>query len=55
MSTTNSNDDVVSHAINAAEANAEDGQSKQQVEELSSLLQSSTSNASEIEDTSSQE
>ena len=35
MSTTNSNDDVVSHAINAAEANAEDSQSQQQVEELS--------------------
>jgi ribosomal protein L22 len=55
MSTTNSNDDVVSHAINAAEANAEDSQSKQQVEELSSMLQSATTNASENEETSSQE
>jgi hypothetical protein len=55
VSTTNSSDDVVSHAINAAEANAEDSQSKQQVEELSSLLQSSTSNASDNEETSSQE
>lgn len=45
--------DVVNHAINAAEANAEDSQAKQQVEELSSLLQSSTANAND--DTSSQE
>ncbi|WP_157276663.1 hypothetical protein [Paenibacillus sp. Soil766] len=52
MSTTNSNDDVVSHAINAAEANAQDSQSKQQVEELSSLLQSATTNASDEENTS---
>lgn len=52
MSTTNSNDDVVSHAINAAEANAEDSQSKQQVDELSSLLQSATTNASDEENTS---
>lgn len=52
MSTTNS-DDVVSHAINAAESNAEDSKAKQQVEELSSLLQSSTTNSSVNEDTSS--
>ncbi|MNG12366.1 hypothetical protein D3C84_959760 [compost metagenome] len=54
MSTTNSNDNVVSHAINAAEACAEDSQSKQQVEQLSSLLQSSAVNASD-EETSAQE
>lgn len=54
MSTTNSND-AVSHGINAAEANAEDSESKQKVEELSSLLQSSTENFNVNEDTSSQE
>ncbi|WNR44930.1 hypothetical protein [Paenibacillus roseipurpureus] len=54
MSTTNSNDDVVSHAINAAEANAEDSQAKQQVEQLSSILQSATTNASD-EDNAAQE
>ncbi|SDP15930.1 hypothetical protein SAMN04487897_14114 [Paenibacillus sp. yr247] len=54
MSTTNS-DDVVSHGINAAQANAEDSESKQKVEELNSLLQSSTTNSSVNEDTSSQE
>jgi len=52
MSTNNQND-VVSHAINAAQANAEDSEAQQQVEELSSMLQSSTANANE--DTSSEE
>ncbi|WP_157256827.1 hypothetical protein [Paenibacillus sp. Soil750] len=52
MSTTNSNDDVVSHAINAAQANAEDSQSQQQVEELSAALQSATSDVSDEENTS---
>ncbi|GFZ81152.1 hypothetical protein GCM10008018_28430 [Paenibacillus marchantiophytorum] len=52
---TNNSDDVVSHAINAAEANAEDGQSKQQVEELSSLLQNTTTNSTADEDSSEQQ
>lgn len=52
MSTNNQND-VVSHAINAAQANAEDSQAQQQVEELSSMLQSSTADSNE--DTSSEE
>ncbi|MBA2942811.1 hypothetical protein HZF08_31555 [Paenibacillus sp. CGMCC 1.16610] len=52
MSTNNQND-VVSHAINAAQANAEDSQAQQQVEELSSMLQSSTADANV--DTSSEE
>ncbi|NQX70179.1 hypothetical protein HQN90_28985 [Paenibacillus alba] len=51
---TNNSDDVVSHAINAAEANAEDSQSKQQVEELSSLLQNETTNSAVDEDSSEQ-
>lgn len=52
MSTNNQND-VVSHAINAAQANAEDSEAQQQLEELSSQLQSSTANTNE--DTSSEE
>lgn len=55
MSTTNSSDNVVSHGINAAQANAEDSESKQQVEELNSLLQGAATNSSVNEDTSSQE
>ncbi|MBD0382488.1 hypothetical protein [Paenibacillus sedimenti] len=37
MSTADNND-VISHAINAAQANADDSESKEQVEQLSSQL-----------------
>lgn len=55
MSTTNSSDDVVSHGINAAQANAEDSESKQKVEELNSLLQGTATNSNANEESSSQE
>jgi len=35
---TNENNDVISHGINAAQANANDSKSKEQVEQLSSQL-----------------
>ncbi|MGO4269714.1 hypothetical protein AB4Z22_07715 [Paenibacillus sp. TAF58] len=54
MSTNNSSDDVVSHGINAAQANAEDSESKQKVEELNSLLQGTATNSSVNEETSTQ-
>ncbi|WP_187274406.1 hypothetical protein [Paenibacillus sp. N3.4] len=51
---TNENNDVVSHAINAAQANAEDSKSKEQVEQLSSELQNTTATSS-VEESSTEE
>jgi hypothetical protein len=53
MSTTDKND-VVSHAINAAQANAEDSKSQKQVDQLSSQLKG-TSTTSQTEESSTQE
>lgn len=48
---TTNNNDVVNHGLNAAEANAEDSKSKQQVEQLSAELQETTGAVSSAEET----
>ncbi|MGG1553633.1 MULTISPECIES: hypothetical protein [Paenibacillus] len=55
MTANNANDDVVSHAINAAQENADNAAAQQQVQELASELNSSVANDNDQEDSSAQD